>query len=279
MENLPLTELLKARKLIEQLESFNTSPEFCKYVEEIEATLDRAISLVESPFGEGSTNVDPVTSQHKRESSKRRKTLPTWQEQVRVLPGSSKDRPPEDGFNWRKYGHKEILNSTYPRCYYRCTFKYTHSCPATKQAQRFDKDPTVFNVVYKGEHVCAQRAISAPPAQQSSLYFFDGGAALNVITQELMSSPSFSSSRTPVSRLREIPAVGHFPVNSAPPFVSFSGIGGTHFTPDESFHGSNHAGVWESDMGDLLGATSATSSHVMGYDSLLENGFDQSLFP
>ena len=72
MENLPLTELLKARKLIEQLESFNTSPEFCKYVEEIEATLDRAISLIESPFGEGSTNVDPVTSQHKRESSKRR---------------------------------------------------------------------------------------------------------------------------------------------------------------------------------------------------------------
>ena len=72
MENLPLTKLLKARKLIEQLESFNTSPEFCKYVEEIEATLDRAISLVESPFGEGSTNVDPVTNQHKRESSKRR---------------------------------------------------------------------------------------------------------------------------------------------------------------------------------------------------------------
>ncbi|XP_078169898.1 putative WRKY transcription factor 41 [Carex rostrata] len=65
---------------------------------------------------------------------------------------------PDDGYSWRKYGQKKILNATHPRSYYRCTFQKTQNCQALKQVQRSDEDPTIFDVTYQGEHVCAQHA-------------------------------------------------------------------------------------------------------------------------
>ncbi|XP_031278925.1 WRKY transcription factor 55 isoform X1 [Pistacia vera] len=62
--------------------------------------------------------------------------------------------PPEDGYTWRKYGQKEILNSKYPRSYYRCTHQKLYQCPAKKQVQRLDNDPSTFEVTYNGEHTC-----------------------------------------------------------------------------------------------------------------------------
>ena len=31
-----------------------------------------------------------------------------------------------------------------------------HGCPATKQVQRSDEDPTIFVITYKGKHTCLQ---------------------------------------------------------------------------------------------------------------------------
>ncbi|MFS7979153.1 putative transcription factor WRKY family [Helianthus anomalus] len=59
-----------------------------------------------------------------------------------------------DGYSWRKYGQKEILGSKYPRGYYRCTYRRTHACLATKQIQRCDQDGNVFEVSYRGKHTC-----------------------------------------------------------------------------------------------------------------------------
>ncbi|KAG8086477.1 hypothetical protein GUJ93_ZPchr0010g8408 [Zizania palustris] len=64
----------------------------------------------------------------------------------------------DDGLSWRKYGQKDILGAKYPRSYFRCTHRHTQSCNATKQVQRTDGDPLLFDVVYLGEHTCGQAA-------------------------------------------------------------------------------------------------------------------------
>lgn len=44
-----------------------------------------------------------------------RKALPGWTQHVRVSPGVGLEGPLDDGFSWRKYGQKDILNAKYPR--------------------------------------------------------------------------------------------------------------------------------------------------------------------
>ncbi|CAO2165789.1 unnamed protein product [Urochloa humidicola] len=86
---------------------------------------------------------------------KKRKTLPRWNTQVRV--STVQDVSPlDDGLSWRKYGQKDILGAKYPRAYFRCTHRHTQSCNASKQVQRTDGDPLLFDVVYHGSHTCAQ---------------------------------------------------------------------------------------------------------------------------
>lgn len=43
------------------------------------------------------------------------------------------------------------------RAYYRCTHRRTQGCPATKQVQRSDDDPLLFDITYLGTHSCLQR--------------------------------------------------------------------------------------------------------------------------
>ena len=49
------------------------------------------------------------------------------------------------------------------RSYYRCTFRNTQSCLATKQVQRSDDDPSVFEITYRGKHTCSQGSNSVQP--------------------------------------------------------------------------------------------------------------------
>lgn len=60
----------------------------------------------------------------------------------------------EDGHAWRKYGQKIILNSTSPRCYYRCTHKPDYGCKAQKQVQKLEDDSNMFHITYFGHHTC-----------------------------------------------------------------------------------------------------------------------------
>ncbi|XP_062232584.1 transcription factor WRKY45-2-like [Phragmites australis] len=69
----------------------------------------------------------------------------------------------EDGFIWRKYGHKDIQDSKYPRLYFRCTYKDDHGCMARRQVQRSEADPSVYLITYFGEHTCC-RGDDEPPA-------------------------------------------------------------------------------------------------------------------
>ncbi|XVE64337.1 hypothetical protein DITRI_Ditri07aG0093600 [Diplodiscus trichospermus] len=83
-----------------------------------------------------------------------RNTLPRWTQLVRVTPGTALEGALDDGFSWRKYGQKDILGAKYPRGYYRCTHRIVQGCLATKQVQRSDDDPTIFEITYRGSHTC-----------------------------------------------------------------------------------------------------------------------------
>ncbi|KAL0379415.1 UNVERIFIED_CONTAM: putative WRKY transcription factor 41 [Sesamum angustifolium] len=85
--------------------------------------------------------------------SKKRKTLPRWSEKMRVCPETGSEGQLDDGYNWRKYGQKDILGANHPRAYYRCTHRNTQGCLATKQVQRADEDPSIFEVIYSGKQL------------------------------------------------------------------------------------------------------------------------------
>jgi WRKY transcription factor 2 len=56
--------------------------------------------------------------------------------------------PTEDGYNWRKYGQKQVKNSEHPRSYYKCTHP---NCPVKKKVER-SQEGHITEIVYKGSH-------------------------------------------------------------------------------------------------------------------------------
>lgn len=58
------------------------------------------------------------------------------------------DKPADDGYNWRKYGQKQVKGSEYPRSYYKCTHP---NCPVRKKVER-SLDGQVTEIIYKGQH-------------------------------------------------------------------------------------------------------------------------------
>ncbi|XP_039114938.1 probable WRKY transcription factor 38 [Dioscorea cayenensis subsp. rotundata] len=84
-------------------------------------------------------------------SRKRRKVIP-WTKVTYA--------PHDDGYQWRKYGQKNIQKSKSSRSYYRCTYK-DEGCRATKHVEEKDcNDPHLFSVTYYENHTC--RANSDP---------------------------------------------------------------------------------------------------------------------
>lgn len=57
-------------------------------------------------------------------------------------------RKSDDGYNWRKYGQKQVKGSENPRSYYKCTFP---NCPMKKKIERAI-DGQITEIVYKGSH-------------------------------------------------------------------------------------------------------------------------------
>ncbi|KAI4356090.1 hypothetical protein L6164_000138 [Bauhinia variegata] len=55
----------------------------------------------------------------------------------------------EDGYNWRKYGQKQVKGSENPRSYYKCTHA---NCSMKKKVERSLVDGQITEIVYKGSH-------------------------------------------------------------------------------------------------------------------------------
>lgn len=58
------------------------------------------------------------------------------------------DKPNDDGYNWRKYGQKQVKGCEFPRSYYKCTYP---SCPVKKKVER-SLEGHVTAIIYRGEH-------------------------------------------------------------------------------------------------------------------------------
>ncbi|CAN8254468.1 unnamed protein product [Cochlearia groenlandica] len=93
--------------------------------------------------GDSKKRLRPVKG--KRGCYKRKKKSETWTIESSVL---------DDEFSWRKYGQKDILNTKFPRSYFRCTHKYSLECKATKQVQKVENEPKMFSITYTGNHTC-----------------------------------------------------------------------------------------------------------------------------
>ncbi|XP_021734373.1 probable WRKY transcription factor 34 [Chenopodium quinoa] len=57
-------------------------------------------------------------------------------------------RTAEDGYNWRKYGQKQVKGSEYPRSYYKCTYP---NCLVKKKVER-SHDGQITEIIYKNAH-------------------------------------------------------------------------------------------------------------------------------
>nr|CAD1822248.1 unnamed protein product [Ananas comosus var. bracteatus] len=266
-----------------------------------------------SPTSESSERASK--EQERREMSKKRKTLPRWTNQVRVTSGGSGDGggviegTPDDGYSWRKYGQKDILGAKFPRGYYRCTHRNSYGCLATKQVQRSDEDPSVFDITYRGGHTCLQRrrptatAVSAAqepgmlqmqdnrqldpnrpqePHRDQNELLLSFRQGLKVKTEGLipdgehgLTSSSFSFPSTPVSNFASTFSPTFIsPTTSESNYFSMSPCQMSNFGRGPTFLGS------EAELTDLVsGATSVANSPMVDIDFVLEPADFEPSFP
>ncbi|KAJ3680850.1 hypothetical protein LUZ60_015339 [Juncus effusus] len=84
----------------------------------------------------------------------------------------SADRPSYDGYNWRKYGQKQVKGSEFPRSYYKCTHP---NCPVKKKVER-TLEGQIAEIVYKGEH---NHSKPQPPKRPQQTVRLEGNIASN----------------------------------------------------------------------------------------------------
>lgn len=58
------------------------------------------------------------------------------------------ERTAADGYNWKKYGQKQLKGTEFPRSYYKCTHP---NCPVKKQVE-CSLEGEITEIMYKGEH-------------------------------------------------------------------------------------------------------------------------------
>ncbi|EOA28741.1 hypothetical protein CARUB_v10024972mg [Capsella rubella] len=119
-------------------------------------------------------------------------------------------RSSEDKYAWRKYGQKEILNSKFPRSYFRCTHKPTQGCKATKQVQKLEKNPEMFQITYVGYHTCTasdQTQAKVEPIDHGIIMDsdkpLDATSAQNHVNAKIQEEDNNISSVTEVSIVKE----------------------------------------------------------------------------
>lgn len=84
-----------------------------------------------------------------------------------VYPRTGTLRTAEDGYNWRKYGQKQVKGSEYPRSYYKCTHP---NCQVKKKVER-SHDGQITEIIYKSAHNHPQPQPFRKPTSNLSLPF------------------------------------------------------------------------------------------------------------
>jgi len=85
----------------------------------------------------------------------------------------------DDGYNWRKYGQKQVKGSENPRSYYKCTYP---NCPTKKKVER-SLDGQITEIVYKGSH--NHPKLQSSRRSSSQLVQPSGGASSEISDQSI----------------------------------------------------------------------------------------------
>ncbi|CAM0951026.1 unnamed protein product [Alopecurus aequalis] len=203
---LVMTELSNIKELVKQLDvHLGGCPDLCKHLAaQIFAVTDKSISMIRSGNFDGrkrsaaGAGIDspsfPETpsplsgvSNMPFKANKKRKMMEKGQRQVRVSSagGGAETTLVDDNYSWRKYGQKEILGARHPRSYYRCTYQKTQGCVATKQVQRVDEDPTLFDVTYHGTHTCVHKTAAVAAKVEPATPNPDASSLLQILSSSL----------------------------------------------------------------------------------------------
>jgi hypothetical protein len=97
-----------------------------------------------------------------------------------------REQKSDDGYNWRKYGQKQVKGSENPRSYYKCTFP---NCPTKKKVER-SLDGQITQIVYKGSHNHAKpqstrRSASQQQSLQTSSYAVSDQSASTITNPKI----------------------------------------------------------------------------------------------
>ncbi|KAI3950389.1 hypothetical protein MKW92_038882 [Papaver armeniacum] len=165
-KHLIIKEIIQARELVKELQAQLNSSSFSgqDLITRILCSVETFLSMLErvkmenesspeSPLGfvSGSPNSDLFQG-----GSRKRKGIVRWTEQVHASAQTGLEGPLDDGYDWRKYGQKDILGAKHPRGYYKCSHRNGQGCLAMKQVQRSELDSSIFNVTYIGKHSCIE---------------------------------------------------------------------------------------------------------------------------
>ncbi|KAI3979244.1 hypothetical protein MKX01_007720 [Papaver californicum] len=176
-----LNELAQAKELLKQLDSDLHTATFTNgsklLIPQILSYFENSLSMLKGRKSEAgnqsqitgtetaSTPTDSPRSVNRSPRSDSERETPS--KKSTRLRTDRAEGPQDDGYNWRKYGQKDILGATYPRGYYRCTYRNAQGCLALKQVQRSDEDSSIFNVMYRLRHTCTQAPHLLPGQSQN----------------------------------------------------------------------------------------------------------------
>lgn len=183
------------------------------------------------------------------------------------------------------------------RAYYRCTHK-SQGCPATKQVQRSDDDPAVFEVIYRGKHTCVPvpvAATTAPPASTTDAHnpsdenrslLLNFRTGLKVMTHDLdqpdrispplFSFPSMESVGTHGNVFSPSP-VADTPVAGgvSPAFISpATSESSSHYLPVSSGPSGQLGSGSMSELADIISGATLGSSSGLGDMDFLQYSMD-----
>lgn len=105
-------------------------------------------TLNTSYVSNGASQQQAVSSTSDPRSSAVESSVASHSERKYQAPSLATDKPAEDGYNWRKYGQKQVKGSEFPRSYYKCTHL---NCPVKKKVER-SPDGQITEIIYKGQH-------------------------------------------------------------------------------------------------------------------------------
>ncbi|XP_058214768.1 probable WRKY transcription factor 70 [Rhododendron vialii] len=191
----------------------------------------------------------------------------------------------DDGYAWRKYGQKVILNAKHPRNYYRCTHKFDQGCQATKQVQSTEEDPPMYRTTYHGSHTC-QNLVKPPqiildstiPGDSSNSVFLSFGSTNypNTKLNHETYYPTFPLVKHEYSHTQELkPSFNHIQSTSTDPLfllsdlTAFNSSGPMPVLSSESDHGDviSSSGVYS-----CTTSTTHDDSHSFDLDMLVDVG-------